>query len=64
MFKTYTYLSFIIKTIKIMANVNTILFNKFRCISVKNKIVLVGFFKGIYAVWNETFKRKCLRFTI
>lgn len=37
MFKTYTYLSFIIKTIKIMANVNTILFNKIRCISVKKK---------------------------
>lgn len=44
MFKTYTYLSFIIKTIKIMANVNTILFNKFRCISVKKKIVLVRVF--------------------
>lgn len=45
MYKTYTYLSFIIKTIKIMVNVNTILFSKLRYISVKNRIVLLCFLK-------------------
>lgn len=45
MYKIYIYFLFIIKIIKIMVNVNIILFSKLRCIFVKKKIVLVCFLK-------------------
>lgn len=62
MYKTYTYLSFIIKTIKLMANVNIILFNKLDVFLFKKKIVLVGFLKEYMPFEMKLLKEKMFAF--
>lgn len=62
MYKTYTYLSFIIKTIKLMANVNIILFNKLDVFLLKKKIVLVGFLKEYMPFEMKLLKERMFAF--
>lgn len=62
MYKTYTYLSFIIKTIKLMANVNIILFNKLDVFLFKKKIVLVGFLKEYMPFEMKLLKERMFAF--
>lgn len=62
MYKTYTYLLFIIKTIKLMANVNIILFNKLDVFLLKKKIVLVGFLKEYMPFEMKLLKERMFAF--